>query len=92
MGGHYFESCLKLTDQVVDLNQVFKVNKKGEVLLYKEMQVGSSSLSLEARGITLPVFANVPACVRVTFPIPSSQLIFLGQNQERILWWTYDGL
>lgn len=54
-----------LTPQLADLTALFKVNRKGEVLLYKEMRVGSCSMTLDTKTSSFPFLANVPVTIRV---------------------------
>jgi hypothetical protein len=46
-----------------------KVNGKGEVLLYKEMRVGSCSMTLDTKYSSFSFLENVPVAIRVGLSI-----------------------
>jgi len=53
--------------EVVDLLEVYKMTKRGEVLIYKEIELGSLMMSLQAKSAKEPVVLidNLPIRVRV---------------------------
>jgi len=51
--------------EIADLTVLHKVNTKGEVLLYKEVHVGSCQMTIDTKAMSFPLLSQVPVIIRL---------------------------